>query len=181
MEGRFPPFSLLRLPSPLPLTLPPVVSCPFRHRGGSVPRLPVVCGCCPFLLSWLSAYVLFPCFFWQSSPVYQIRPDPLCVPRPVVPDLLRFTGELCSLAPAGCPIPSSPAAALFSACSGTDPLRYHGFPQFSPLSVGERPNRRLVSRPSVPVCGLCAVAVLLCPWLYHGTIKADNRITAIGS
>lgn len=29
----FPAFSLLRLPPPLPLTLPPVVSCPFRHRG----------------------------------------------------------------------------------------------------------------------------------------------------
>lgn len=43
------------------------------------------------------------------------------------------------------------------------------------------PPRRLASRPSVPVGGLCAVAVLLCPWLYHGNIKADNRITAIGS
>lgn len=178
----FPAFSLLRLPPPLPLTLPPVVSCPFRHRGGSVPRLPVVCGCCPFLLSWLSAYVLFLCFFWQSSPVYQIRPDPLCVPR-----LLQSTGKLRTpvlvpvLVPAGYPIPSSPAAALFSVCSGTDPLRCHAFPQFSPLPVGDRPPRRLVSRPSVPVGGLCAVAVLLCPWLYHGTIKADNRITAIGS
>lgn len=167
----FPAFSLLRLPPPLPLTLPPVVSCPFRHRGGSVPCLPVVCGCCPFLLSWLSAYVLFPCFFWQSSPVYPIRPDPLCVPRPVVPDLLRFTGELCSLAPAGCPIPSSPAAALFSACSGTDPLRYHGFPQFSPLSVGERPNRRPVVWPAVPVSRY-AVSVLSLFFYVLGYIMA---------
>lgn len=40
-----------------------------------------------------------------------------------------------SLPPTGCPIPSSPAAALFSACSGTDPLRCHGFLQFSPCRL----------------------------------------------
>lgn len=117
-----------------------------------MPCLPVVCGCCPFLLSCPSAYVLFPCFFWQSSPVGQIRPDPVCVPS-----LLQSTGKLRTpvlvpvLVPAGYPIPSSPAAALFSVCSGTDPLRCHAFPQFSPLPVGDRPPRRPAVWSAAPV------------------------------
>jgi hypothetical protein len=184
----FPAFSLLRLPPPLPLTLPPVVSCPFRHRGGSVPCLPVVCWCCPFLLSWLSAYVLFPCFFWQSSPVYQIRPDPVYALRSVVSGLLRSTGEPCSL-PLCLPLllRSADAAPPYRrsspVCSGADPLRCRGFPQFSLYRVESDllPSCRLASRPSVPECGHCVVAALLWSWLYQGNIKADNRITAIGS
>ena len=185
MEGSFPPFSLLRLSSPLPLTLPTVVPCPFRHRGGRAPCLPVVCWCCPFPLSWLSAYVLFPCFFWQSSPVCQIRPDPVCAPRPVVPGLLRFP-ESC--APPSLPLPVVrfrpallPRFSLYAPaliCSAV--MVFHSSPLVG-WRTTEPPPRRLASRPSVPVCGLCAVAVLLCPWLYHGNIKADNRITAIGS
>ena len=67
-------------------------------------------------------------------------PDPtgsrLCAP-PCCARSAPIPGELCSpvLAPAGCAIPSSPAAALFSVCSSTDPLRCHGFPQFSPCRV----------------------------------------------
>lgn len=133
-----------------------------------MPCLPVVCGCCPFLLSCPSAYVLFPCFFWQSSPVSQIRPDPICVPG-----LLQSTGELRSpvLVPAGCPIPSSPAAALFSVCSGTDPLRCHGFPQFSPLPFGDRPNRRPAVWSAAPV-SQWAVSVLLLFFYVLGYIMA---------
>ena len=163
----FPAFSLLRLPPPLPLTLPPVMSCPFRHRGGSVPCLPVVCGCCPFLLSCPSAYVLFPCFFWQSSPVSQIRPDPVCVSV-----LLQSTRELCSPVLAGCPIPSSPAAALFSVCSRTDPLRCHGFPQFSPCRLeidrtAAPPSGQPTQCPGVrSLCCCCSSMSLAISWHY---------------
>ena len=134
-----------------------------------MPCLPVVCGCCPFLLSWLSAYVLFPCFFWQSSPVYQIRPDPLCVPRPVVPDLLRSTGEPCSL-PLCLPLllRSADAAPPYRrsspVCSGADPLRCRGFPQFSLYRVESDllPSCRLASRPGVrPLCRCCPSVVLV--------------------
>ena len=130
-----------------------------------MPCLPVVCGCCPFLLSYPSAYVLFPCFFWQSSPVGQIRPDPVCVPS-----LLQSTGKLRTpvlvpvLVPAGYPIPSSPAAALFSVCSGTDPLRCRGFPQLSLYRVesDRLPSCRLASRPGVrPLCRCCPSVVLV--------------------
>ena len=114
-------------------------------------------------------------------------PDPtgsrLCA-RPVVPGLLRFP-ESC--APPSFPllvVQFRPALLRFSlyapALIRSAVMVFHSSPPVG-WRTTEPPPRRLASRPSVPVCGLCAVAVLLCPWLYHGNIKADNRITAIGS
>lgn len=165
----FPAFSLLRLPPPLPLTLPPVVSCPFRHRGGRAPCLPLVCGCCPFRLSWLSAYVLFPCSFWQSVPRL---PDPtgsrLCAPSCCARSA-PIPGELCSL-PLCLPLllRSADAAPPYRrsspVCSGADPLRCRGFPQFSLYRVESDllPSCRLASRPGVrPLCRCCPSVVLV--------------------
>ena len=159
--------------------------CPFKHRGGRAPCLPLVCGCCPFRLSWLSAYVLFPCSFWQSVPRL---PDPtgsrLCAPSCCARSA-PIPGELCSpvlappvvqFRPALLPRFSLHAPALIRSAV----MVFCSSPPAGWRST-EPPPRRLASRPSVPVCGLCAVAALLCPWLYHGNIKADNRITAIGS
>lgn len=138
-----------------------------------MPCLPVVCGCCPFRLSWLSAYVLFPCSFWQGVPSL---PDPtgsrLCAP-PCCSRSAPIPGELCSpvLSPAGCPIPSSPAA-LFSVCSGADPLRCHGFPQFSPCRLE---NDRTAAPSSVQpsqcpgmrsLCCRCSSMSLAISWQY---------------
>lgn len=150
-----------------------------------MPCLPVVCGCCPFRLSWLSAYVLFPCSFWQGVPSL---PDPtgsrLCAP----PCCSRSAPiHRKAVLPCPCPPPAvqfRPALLLRFSLHAPALIRSAVMVFCSSPPAGwrstEPPPRRLTSRPSVPVCGLCAVAVLLCPWLYHGNIKADNRITAIG-
>lgn len=74
--------------------------------------------------------------------------------------------------PAGCPIPSSSAAALFSACSGTDPLRCHGFLQFSPCRLE---IDRTAAPPSVQpsqcpgmrsLCCRCSSMSLAISWQY---------------
>lgn len=150
-----------------------------------MPCLPVVCGGFPFRLSWLSAYVLFPCSFWQGVPSL---PDPtgsrLCAP----PCCSRSAPiHRKAVLPCPCPPPAvqfRPALLLRFSLHAPALIRSAVMVFCSSPPAGwrstEPPPRRLTSRPSVPVCGLCAVAVLLCPWLYHGNIKADNRITAIG-
>ena len=140
-----------------------------------MPCLPVVCGCCPFRLSWLSAYVLFPCSFWQGVPSL---PDPtgsrLCAPPccSLSAPIHRKAVLPCPCPPAGCPIPSSPAAALFSACSGTDPLRCHGFLQFSPCRLeidrtaappSDQPSRCPGMR---SLCCRCSSMSLAISWQY---------------
>ena len=114
-------------------------------------------------------------------------PDPtgsrLCAP-PCCARSAPIPGELCSTS---FPLPVvrfRPALLRFSLYAPvlirSAVMVFHSSPPVG-WRTTEPPPRRLASRPSVPVCGLCSVAVLLCPWLYHGNIKADNRITAIGS
>lgn len=80
-------------------------------------------------------------------------------------------------------MPPRSIAVLLPVCSGADPLRCRCFPQLSLYRVESNrlPTCRLSCRPSVPECGRCVVADLLWCWLYQSNIKADNRITAIGS
>lgn len=92
----FPAFSLLRLPPPLPLTLPPVMSCPFGHRGK--PGALSACGVRVLSAPAPLSVGVFPSASpGRVCPVCQFQPDPVCTLRPVVSGLLRSTGEPCSL------------------------------------------------------------------------------------
>ena len=152
MEGRFPPFSLLRLPSPLPLTLPPVMWCTGAVCSGSS-----VCWC------------VSPCFSWQSVPSLpvpagsRLYAPPCCVRsapihrRAVLPVLVPSV----ALTVSRCHPFLSP---FFPLCSGADSLRCRGFPQLSLYRVesDRLPSCRLASRPGVrPLCRCCPSVVLV--------------------
>ena len=164
MEGPFPPFSLLRLPSPLPLTLPPVMSCPFGHRGK-----PGALSACGVRVLSSVCWCVSQCFSWQSVPSLpvpagsRLYAPPCCVRsapihrRAVLPVLVPSV----ALTVSRCRPFLSP---FFPLCSGADSLRCRGFPQLSLYRVesDRLPSCRLASRPGVrPLCRCCPSVVLV--------------------
>lgn len=146
----------------------------FGVRVLSVSALLAVCLCSfPMLLlaecaqSARSDRIPFVC----TALLFSVCPDSpeSCAPLPLPPPVVQFRPALLPRFSLHAPALIRSAVMVFCSSPTAD------------WRSTEPPPRRLASRPSVPVCGLCAVAVLLCPWLYHGNIKADNRITAIGS